>query len=162
MAAPNPAFRIADGELLPFNPVSDAPTVEEAFRVEISLLSARFKTQNSAAAASASSPTVAVSSSPDGAAAGATGTVGAVAAAPPAPKKQKNKTEKPVDTSIYAWPESDKCTFKGPLKDKAAAAAITVSADPTAEDEVTWAAGACVATFENRKFKRCPDGVKWH
>jgi hypothetical protein len=70
----------------------------------------------------------------------------------------------PVDTSIYALPESDKCTFKGAMKDKAAAAAITVSADPTAEDEVAWAAGACVATLENRKFKRVypEDGArKW-
>jgi hypothetical protein len=148
MAASNPAFRIVDGELLPFNPVSDAPNVEEAFRVEILLVSARFKTQNSAAAASDSSPTATVSSAPDGAAAGANCFGGAVAAA--------SKTEKLVDTSIYAFPELPnfpKCTFKGPVKDRVAAAAITVSSDPTAEDEVTWAVGACVATFENRRFK---------
>jgi hypothetical protein len=144
MAAPNPAFRIVDGELLPFNPVSDAL----AFRVEISLLSARFKIQNSAAAASDSSPTAAVSSAPDGAAAGTNCFGGAVAAA--------SKTEKLVDTSIYAFPELlnfPSGTFKGLVKDRAAAAAITVSSDPATEDEVTWAAGACVATLDNRRFK---------
>jgi hypothetical protein len=150
MAAPNPAFRIADGELLPFNPVPDAPNVEEAFRVEISLLSARFKIQNSAAAASDSSPTAAMSSAPIGAAAGATGAGDAVAAASPAPKKP----EKPVE--FYALPELPdfpKCTFKGPVKDRPAASAITVSSDPATEDKVTWVADACVATFENKKFK---------
>ena len=148
MTSPNAAFSIVHGEQLPFNPAAHSTDVTEDFTVEISLLSAQFKTQNSAAAALDSSPTAAAPSAAGGAAAGATGTVGAVAAASPAPKK----TNKPVDTSIYAWPESDKCTFKGAMKDNAAAAAITLSADATAEDEAAWAAGACVATLENRKF----------
>jgi hypothetical protein len=39
-------------------------------------------------------------------------------------------------------------------------AAITVSCDPAAEDEATWAAGACVATLD-KKFQRLTDGVNW-
>ena len=41
MAAPNPAFAIAGGELLPFTPVQ--PDTAECFRLEITLVSASFK-----------------------------------------------------------------------------------------------------------------------
>ena len=149
MASPNAAFSIADGEQLPFNPAPHSTDVTEDFTVEISLLCAQFKTQNSAAAALDSSPTAAAPSAAGGAA----------AAPSTAPKKQK----KPVDKSIYALPEATlnpkHCIFKN-AAGKAAAAAITVSCDPAAEDEAAWAAGACVATLD-KKFQRLADGVNW-
>jgi hypothetical protein len=64
MASPNAAFSIADGEQLPFNPAPHSTDVTEDFTVEISLLCAQFKTQNSAAAALDSSPTAAVLTAP--------------------------------------------------------------------------------------------------
>jgi hypothetical protein len=144
MTSPNAAFSIVHGERqhLPFNPVAHSTDVTEDFSVEISLLSAQFKTQNSAAAALDSSPTAAAPSAAGGAAAAASST---------APKKAK----KPVDTSIYALPESSskKCVFKNAAPGKASAAAITLSPDLTAEDQVAWAEGACVATFDT-KFKQ--------
>ena len=156
MTSPNPAFSIVDGEVLPFNPVAHSPDVAEEFCVEISLLSARFKSQNSAAAASESSPTAAASPSSD-----------AAAASSIEPKKPK----KPADMRIFALAEvsSKRCIFKNAVAGQAAAAAITVSAhpgDPAAEDEVTWAPGACVVTFETKlkEVKRLPadDGPrKW-
>jgi hypothetical protein len=130
MASPNAAFSIVDGEQLPFNPVARSTEVTADFSVEISLLSAQFKTQNLAAAALDSSPTAAASST--------------------APIKQK----KAVGPSIYALPESSskKCVFKNAVPGKSCAAAITLSPDPAAQDEAAWAAGACVATFD-AKFK---------
>jgi hypothetical protein len=148
MASPNAAFSIADGEQLPFNPAPHSTDVTEDFTVEISLLCAQFKTQNSAAAALDSSPTAAAPSAAVGAAASST-----------APKK----SSKSADKSIYALPEATlnpkHCIFKN-TAGKAAAAAITVSCDPAAQDEAAWAAGACVATLD-KKFQRLADGVKW-
>ena len=130
MASPNAAFSIADGEQLPFNPAPHSTDVTEDFTVEISLLSAQFKTQNSAAVALDSSPTAAAPSAAGGAAAAASST---------APKKAKKR----VDTSIYALPESSskKCVFKNAAPGKASAAAITLSPDPATEDDVL----ACTA-----------------
>jgi hypothetical protein len=137
MASPNAAFSIADGEQLPFNPAPHSTDVTEDFTVEISLLCAQFKTQNSAAAALDSSPTAAAPSAAGGAAANAS------SMAPEKPKKL-----------VYALPESSskKCVFKNAAPGKAYAAAITLSPDPAAQDEAAWAAGACVATFD-AKFK---------
>ena len=116
MTSPNAAFSIVHGEQLPFNPAAHSTDVTEDFTVEISLLSAQFKTQNSAAVALDSSPTA------------------AAAASSTAPKKEN----KPVTKSIYALPEATlnpkHCIFKN-ATGKAAAAAITVSCDPAAEDE---------------------------
>jgi hypothetical protein len=78
MASPNAAFSVADGEQLPFNPAPHSTDVTEDFTVEISLMCAQFRTQNSAAAALDFSPTAAAPSAAGGAAAGVTGTVGAV------------------------------------------------------------------------------------
>ena len=64
MASPNTAFSIEDKEQAP-----DSTDVTEDFSVEISLLSAQFKTQNSAVAALDSSPTAAAPSAAGGAAA---------------------------------------------------------------------------------------------
>jgi hypothetical protein len=150
MTSPNAAFSIVHGEQLPFNPAAHSTDVTEDFTVEISLLSAQFKTQNSAAVALDSSPTAAAPSAAGGAAAAASST---------APKKEN----KPVTKSIYALPEATlnpkHCIFKN-ATGKAAAAAITVSCDPAAEDEAAWAAGACVATLD-KQFQRLPDGVNW-
>ena len=141
MTSPNAAFSIVHGEQLPFNPAAHSTDVTEDFTVEISLLSAQFKTQNSAAVALDSSSTA------------------AAAASSTAPKKEN----KPVTKSIYALPEATlnpkHCIFKN-ATGKAAAAAITVSCDPAAEDEAAWAAGACVATLD-KQFQRLPDGVNW-
>jgi hypothetical protein len=151
MTSPKPAFSIVDGEQLPFKPrPTDSYAVEDTFRCEISLLAARFKTQITAAMASDSSPRATafvVSAADDGAA----------AASAPA------HSHKNVDTRIFALPDCNKCTFEGPVRGKAAAAAITVSSDPAAEDEVTWEAGSCVTTFDTKLKVVVPDDKprKW-
>ena len=152
MAAPHPAFGIVGGELLPFTPVS--PDTGECFRFEITLVSAEFKTQGSAAAAS--HPSVAAAcSAPDSR---DTTAAECSSAAAPSPSCEaaapQTKKKKPADSSVYALPASSKksVAFASVVPGVSPERKIAVSLDAAVVDAVEWPEGSCVAVFE-QNFK---------
>ena len=152
MAAPHPAFGIVGGELLPFTPV--LPDTGECFKFEITLVSAEFKTQGSAAAAS--HPSVAAAcSAPDSR---DTTAAECSSAAAPSPSCEaaapQTKKKKPADSSVYALPASSKksAAFASVVPGVSPERKITVSLDAAVADAVEWPEGSCVAVFE-QNFK---------
>jgi hypothetical protein len=157
MAAPNVAFGFVGGEFLPFSPVS--PDTGECFRLEITLVSAEFKTQGSVAVASDSSVAAAAACSvPDSAAEaiGATAPLLSCEGVAPPPKKKK-----PADTNVYALPVSSKksASFTSVVLGQSPECKINVSPDATVADVVEWGEGTCVAVFEQhfKELKRWCD-----
>ena len=152
MAAPHPAFGIVGGELLPFTPVS--PDTGECFRFEITLVSAEFKTQGSAAAAS--HPSVAAACSPPNSR--DTTAAECSSAAAPSPSCEaaapQTKKKKPADSSVYALPASSKksAAFASVVPGVSPERKIAVSLDAAVADAVEWPEGSCVAVFE-QNFK---------
>jgi hypothetical protein len=158
MAATNEAFGIVGGEFLPFTPVS--PDTSEFFRLEITLVSAEFKTQGSVAAASDSSVAAADCSAPDSSAE-------AIGATAPLLSCQGDhialpqKKKKLADTNVYALPASSKksAAFTSVVLGQSPESKITVSPDATVADVVEWVEGTCVAVFEQnfKELKRWCD-----
>jgi hypothetical protein len=152
MSAANKRYGIVGEELLPFTPL--LLDNDKSFRVEISLVSARFNTQSSAVDSSSAVaplcvPDAAFSSS-DASAVGEAAP--STCSAAPLPKIYAKKQ---ADTSVYALPKLKKkaTVFKSQIQGKVPEAAVTVSPDPNVADEVIWEEGSCVAVFENLKMK---------
>jgi hypothetical protein len=174
MAASNASYGFVGGraDLLPFSVVSPDVELQQSFRFEICLVSARFKILSSSAASSR--PSAAAPPCPPSAAhAAAHGSVVSTDAVPSSSPGQaastKTKNNKPVDTSVYAWALLSKkgTVFKSEVPGKTAQAEITVSPDSAVADEVRWQQRTCVAVFENVKLKQAKralasaDDRKW-